>query len=116
VRAFAIEALLPMRLITLLNQCHPIRGFVYAGVRFSQDRTAIEEHVRPWRGSAARCSGCQQAAPGYDHLAERRFAFIPVWGFRVFLLYRMRRVQCKARGIVVEDVPWATGKHHVTNV
>jgi len=115
VRALAIEARLTMRLITLLNRCHPVRGFVYTGARFSPDRTAIEVHVRPRRGSAARCSGCQQLAPGYDHLAERRFEFIPVWGFRVFLLYRMRRVQCKTCGIVVEAVPWANGKHHLTN-
>ena len=66
-------------------------------------------------GAAARCSGCQQVAPGYDQLAERRFAFIPVWGFLVVLLYRMRRVQCKTCGIVVEAVPWASGKHHLTN-
>jgi transposase len=116
VHAFAIEAILAMRLITLLNRCHPIRGFVYTGARVSRDRTSIEVQVRPRRGSAALCSGCHQAAPGYDHLAERRFAFIPVWGFLVFLLYRMRRVQCKTCGIVVEAVPWASGKHQLTNV
>jgi hypothetical protein len=33
-----------------------------------------------------------QPAPGYDHLPERCFEFIPLWGLRVFLLYRMRRV------------------------
>jgi hypothetical protein len=114
VRAFTIEALL-MRLIPLLNQCHPVQGFVYTGARFSPDRTTIDVHVRPRRGSAARCSGCQQVAPGYDQLAERRFAFIPVWDFLVVLLYRMRRVQCKTCGIVVEAVPWASGKHHLTN-
>jgi transposase len=105
-----------MRLITLRNQCHPVRGFVYTGARFSPDRTPLDVHVRPRRGSATRCSGCQQVAPGYDQLAERRFAFIPVWGFLVVLLYRMRRVQCKTCGIVVEAVPWASGKHHLTNV
>ena len=67
-------------------------------------------------GSAARCSGCHQSAAGYDHLPERRFAFIPVWGFLVFLLYRMRRVNCPRCGIVVEEVPWASGKHALTKV
>jgi hypothetical protein len=33
-------------------------------------------------------------APGYDQLAERRFESIPLWGFLVFLLYTMRRVNC----------------------
>jgi len=34
----------------------------------------------------------------------------------VFLLYRMRRVHCRTCGIVVEEVPWATGKHQLTKV
>ncbi len=53
-------------------------------------------------------------AAGYDQLAERLFEFIPVWGFLVFLLYRMRRVHCKTCGVVVEEVPWADGKHSLT--
>jgi transposase len=65
-------------------------------------------------GSKAICSGCHQPAVGYDHLAERPFEFIPVWGFLVFLLYRMRRVHCKTCGVVVEQVPWADGKHSLT--
>jgi transposase len=60
------------------------------------------------------CSGCHRPAAGYDHLAERRFEFIPRWGFLVFLLYRMRRVHCRICGLVVEEVPWATGKHQLT--
>ena len=62
------------------------------------------------------CSGCHRPASGYDHLGERRFEFIPLWGFLVFLLYRMRRVNCRTSGIVVEEVPWATGKHQLTKV
>jgi transposase len=49
-------------------------------------------------------------APGYDQLAERRFEFISLWGFLVFLLYSMRRVDCRRCGVVaVEEVPWADG-------
>ena len=46
--------------------------------------------VRPRRGSAAVCSRCHLPAPGYEHLAERRFEFIPLWGFFVFLMYTKR--------------------------
>ena len=54
-------------------------------------------------------------APGYDQLAERRFEFIPLWGFLVFLLYTMRRVNCRRCGIVaVEEVPWGDGKRTLT--
>lgn len=47
-------------------------------------------------------------------MPQRRFEFIPVWGFGVFLLYSMRRVACPQCGIKVEEVPWATGKHQLT--
>ncbi len=117
VEVFAIETTFTMELITILNQCHHFRGFVYERARFNRtDRTTIEVRVRPRKGSAAICSGCHQSAPGYDHLAERQFEFIPLWGFLVFLLYPMRRVNCGTCGIVVEEVPWASGKHQLTKV
>jgi nitrate/TMAO reductase-like tetraheme cytochrome c subunit len=56
--------------------------------------------VRPRNGSAAVCSRCHLPAPGYDQLAERRFELIPLWGFFVFLLYTMRRVDCRRCGVV----------------
>jgi transposase len=104
-----------MQIITLLNQCYRFPGFVYHQARLSEDGKRLEIWVRPRVGSKAICSGCSQPATGYDHLAERPFEFIPVWGFLVFLLYRMRRVHCKTCGIVVEEVPWADGKHSLTN-
>jgi hypothetical protein len=104
-----------MELITILNHCHRHRGFVYQPARFGPDKHSIEAVVRPREGSAARCSGCHQPAPGYDHLPERRFEFIPLWGVLVFLLYRMRRVDCRQCGeVVVEEVPWGDGKHQLT--
>jgi transposase len=105
-----------MDLTTILNQCHRVPGFVYEGARFSTDKTRIEVRVRPRRGADATCSGCRQRGPGYDHLGERRFEFIPVWGFLVVFLYRMRRVNCRRCGVVVEEVPWGSGKHHLTKV
>ena len=104
-----------MQLITILNRCHHFKGFMYEGAGFNSTGRSIEVRVRPSKGSAAICSGCQRPAPGYDHLPERRFEFIPLWGFLVFLLYSMRRVSCSScGGIVVEQVPWASGKHHLT--
>jgi len=70
--------------------------------------------VRPREGSAAICSGCQKPAPGYDRLPERSFEFIPFWGFLVFFVYSMRRVNCRRCGVVVEEVPWGDGKHQLT--
>ena len=40
---------------------------------------------------------------------------MPLWGLRVFFLYRMRRVACApCGGVRVERVPWAEGKHQLT--
>jgi transposase len=104
-----------MELLTILNRCHHFRGFVYHDAHFSADKKSIEVAVRPRRGSPAICSRCHQPAPGYDQLAERRFEFIPLWGFLVFLLYAMRRVDCRRCGaVVVEEVPWGDGKHTLT--
>ena len=69
--------------------------------------------MRPAQGSAPICSRCHQTAPGYDKLAERRFEFIPLWGFLVFLLYTMRRVDCRRCGVVaVEEVPLGRRQTH----
>ena len=110
-----MEAFFAMELVTILNQCHHFRGFVYQSARFSRDdKKSIEVVVRPRQGSAPLCSGCQQPAPGYDHQPERRFEFIPLWGFLVFFLYVMRRVNCPRCGVLVEAVPWGHGKHQLT--
>jgi transposase len=114
VEVFAVEPVRAMELITILNHCYHFRGFVYQHARFGPDKKTIEVAVRPREGSAAVCSGCQKPAPGYDHLPERRFEFIPFWGFLVFFLYRMRRVDCRHCGVVVEEVPWGDGKHQLT--
>jgi transposase len=67
---------------------------------------SIEIDVRPRKGSKAICSGCHEPASGYDQLPERSFEFIPFWGFLVFLLYSMRRVDCRrCQAVVVEEVP-----------
>jgi transposase len=101
-----------MQLITLLNHCQRFPGFVYERARLVAQ--TIEIDVRPRRGSKPVCSGCQQRAGTYDHLGVRRFEFVPLWGFMVVLLYRMRRVACPACGIKVEQIPWGCGKHQLT--
>jgi transposase len=104
-----------LQLITILNRCHRFPGFVYQQARFSSDHKSIEISIRPRKRSAAVCSRCHQPAPGYDQLAERRFEFIPLWGFFVFLLYTMRRVDCsRCAAVVVEEVPWGDGKRTLT--
>jgi transposase len=107
-----------MRLPRILNQCHPIPGFVYGQASFAEDEQAVLLiPVRPRKRSAAICSGCHQPAPGYDQSpTPRRFEFIGFWGYLVFLVYCMRRVNCKQCGVLVEEVPWGMGKHASTKV
>ncbi len=39
----------------------------------------------------------------------------PFWGFLVFLMYSMRRVDCRrCEAVVVEEVPWATANARLT--
>ena len=103
-----------MRVITLLNHCQHFPGFVYEKARVCPDHKVIEIDIRPRRGTKPVCSGCHHPGPGYDHLGVRHFEFVPLWGFLVHFVYRMRRVDCKTCGVRVEEVPWATGKHQLT--
>jgi transposase len=67
------------------------------------------------RGAKPICSGCGQKGPHYDTLNKRMFAFVPVWGLIVYLVYSMRRVDCGRCGVKVEMVPWASGKAPATH-
>jgi hypothetical protein len=53
----------------------------FSDARFTPEKKIIKISVRPRKGSAAICSRCHQPVPGYDQLSERRFEFIPLWGF-----------------------------------
>lgn len=101
-----------MRLKTVLNRVHPVKGFVYEKARIRGDE--IEVIIHPRRRSRPVCDGCGQRGPGYDTLPRRRFAFVPLWGLAVFLLYARRRVDCPGCGVTAERLPWADGKHHLT--
>lgn len=101
-----------MQLKTVLNRVHRIKGFVYGKIHFAEN--GLEVVVRPRRGSRPVCSGCGRRGPGYDTLTERRFAFVPLWAIPVFLVYAMRRVNCRRCGVTVELVPWGDGKRHLT--
>lgn len=105
-----------MRIETLLNQCEKFKRFVYdkAYICSANGSKAIHIKVRPRTNSKPICSGCAQPAPGYDTLEQRQFETVPLWSFAVFLLYSMRRVNCKNCGVIVEHIPWASGKQTLT--
>ena len=105
-----------MLIKTLLNRCFKFKSFVYGIVRFSEGKRGPEllVEIQPRRNAKPVCHCCAFRGGCYDHLPERRYELVPLWGIRVFLLYRPRRVNCPSCGIVVERVPWAEGKNQET--
>ena len=105
-----------MHLKTILNRVQNFKSFVYHTVRWVEDASepTIEAELRPRANSRAVCSGCGRRRAGYDRLPVRRFEFIPLWGIEVFFVYAPRRVDCRRCGVRVEQMPWASGKHRLT--
>lgn len=106
-----------MLLKTILNRTVNYKHFVFGKASFGKNKfghPTIDVEIKPKKNSKAICSLCNQPRPGYDKLPKRRFEHVPFWGFLVFFVYAMRRVDCPECGVVVERVPWANGKHHMT--
>jgi len=104
-----------MSIKTILNRCHPIRYFVYGAARFVGEQ--IHVVVRPRAGSLGHCGECGGRGPTYDTSRHPRlFEFVPLWGYVVFLVYSMRRINCSTCGVCTEQVPWADGKNRCCNV
>lgn len=105
-----------MQVKTILNRVQKFKSFVYGAVRWVEDSSppALEVELHPRANGQAVCSGCGRRGPGYDRLPMRRFEFVPLWGMKVFFLYAPRRVDCPCCGVKVECLPWAMGKHPLT--
>ena len=105
-----------MQLKTILNRVEKHKSFVYGEVKLLEegDELSLEVQIEARANGRPLCSGCEQAAPGYDRLPERRFAFVPFWGIAVYFVYGLRRVACPRCGVKVERVPWSTGKSQLT--
>ena len=105
-----------MQLQLILRRVQPIPGFVYGEVQLRRTGVGgvIEATIHARKGARGVCGGCGKKRPGYDTLGPRRFAFVPLWGMAVFLIYAMRRVNCPKCGVVTEMVPWSTGKSPMT--
>jgi transposase len=105
-----------MQLKTILNRVEKHKSFVYGDATLggTAKKPTLEIAVEPRANGQPTCSGCKRRQPGYDRLPPRSFEFVPLWGIAVFLVYRMRRVDCRTCGVTVEQVPWSDGKAHLT--
>lgn len=100
----------------ILNRVQKFKSFVYTKVIWTGSATQpeLEVEMAERANGRALCSGCSCPRPGYDRLPARRFEFVPLWGIKVFLVYAPRRVDCLECGVRVEQMPWASGKHRLT--
>lgn len=104
-----------MHVKTLLNHVTKFKGFIFQTPYLSQNGKKLQIPVEPRKNSKPICSCCGRPGVAYDHLQQREFWLPPIWNIMVVLLYTMRRVNCKyCEKVVVEHVPWATGKSPVT--
>ncbi len=104
-----------MHIKTLLNYTTKFKCFVFQNPRLCRDTNRLLIPVEPRKNSNPVCSRCGHSGSIYDHLKQREFLLPPIWNIVVVLLYTMRRVNCRHCGkVVVEQLPWATGKSPVT--
>ena len=105
-----------MQLKTILNNVQNFKCFVYESVGLIDHPSGmrLEARLRPRSNSKPKCSVCGKSGAGYDTLPVRHFEFVPLWGIKVFFVYRPRRVDCKRCGVKVEKMPWVKGKSHRT--
>src|SRR3990172_1992734 len=57
---------------------------------------------------------CWKRKPTYDTQPVRLFEYVPLWGIPVYFRYAPRRTDCRVDGALVEVMPWAEGKEHMT--
>jgi len=107
-----------MLIKTILNFCHKFNSFVYDNVSIEAHNlnTIIIVDIKARSNGKKLCSICRRQCSGYDRLKPRLFKFIPIWGIPVSFRYALRRVNCPVHGIVVEYIPWSSGKSHLTDI
>ena len=101
---------------TILNLKENYPYFVFKDIRLITGKgrePCIEVTVEPRQGSQGVCH-CGKKRPCYDHLPQRKFIHVPLWGIAVIFLYCMRRLDCPICGVTVETVPWCSGKSPLT--
>jgi transposase len=69
--------------------------------------------IRPRKGSTSLLA-LPFAGARLRPTRERHFEFIPLWGFLVFLLYAMRRLDCRRCGVVAVEVPCGDSRRALT--
>lgn len=93
-----------MRATTLLTEILGLKQTTVVGLEFTPEGLVAD--VKP-RKRRARCGECGRKVRGYDRRGSRRWRHLSLAGLDVWLRYDIRRVDCSACGVRVEQVPWA---------
>lgn len=107
-----------MLIQTILNKLEKFKSFIYKQVSFkkllftSSEVLVVEIAAR--KNSRGECSECGKPCSAYDRQPTRYYEYVPLWAIQVYFAYAPRRVKCREHGIHVEQVPWASGKQHMT--
>ena len=92
-------------LLRLLSRLHP-QHTVVVSFEMEAKRGALVLQVKPTTRTLY-CGGCMRPCPhGYDH-REREWRHTDLGETRVYLRYRIARVDCARCGPTTELVPWA---------
>lgn len=106
-----------MRLVTVLNKVEHFKSFVFKRAVFEEEgeeSIALVIDIGPRLNSHPECPGCGKRWKAYDTQPPRLYEYVPIWLFTVFFRYSPRRVNCPSCGVLVEALPWASGKDRMT--
>lgn len=101
---------------TILNSIEKFKSFVYSQCAWKviAGERALVIDLLARKNSKGRCGQCDKPCPAYDTQPKRYYQYVPLWNIPVYFCYAPRRVNCKAHGVHVEQVPWAVGKEQMT--
>ena len=105
-----------MLIKTILNKIEKFKSFVYGKIRLENigGVEALVVELKPRENAKGVCTKCGKRIPTYDTQASRLFEYVPFWGIPVYFRYSPRRTDCRTDGVLVEMMPWAEGKEHMT--
>ena len=105
-----------MLIKTILNKVEKFKSFVYRKITMETiaGTDALVVEVNPRGNSKGICPQCGKRRSTYDRQSVRLFEYVPLWGIPVYFRYAPRRTDCRKDGALVEVMPWAEGKEHMT--
>lgn len=105
-----------MLIKTILNKIEKFKSFIYGKITLEwiNGTEALIVEVKARQNTKGICPKCGKRKPTYDTQPVRLFEYVPVWGIPVYFRYAPRRTDCRGDGALVEVMPWAEGKEHMT--